>query len=99
MKTHCRKMVGFLFSGSPMHITTAAHFSPPPPTQKENTRQIDTLRDAANEGHIAEHIRGMVAATMSNLTIQASDATQNEEQQWRQWALGVADGLELPVAG
>ena len=81
-----------------MHITTAARSSPLPPTQEENTQQIDTLRDAANEGHIAEHIRGMVAATMSNLSTQASDITRNEAQHWQQWALGVADGLELPVA-
>jgi hypothetical protein len=61
----------------------------------EGTNQIDTLRNAANEGHIADHIRGMVAATMSNLSIQASDVTQNEAQQWQQWALGVADGLAV----
>jgi hypothetical protein len=65
---------------------------------QENTKQIDTLRNAANEGHIAEHIRGMVAATMANLSTQASDATRNDSQHWQQWALGAADGLELPVA-
>ena len=92
-------MVGFLFSGSPMHITTAAHFSPPPPTQKENTRQIDTLRDAANEGHIAEHIRGMVAVTMGHLGEDSSAAVKIDAQQWQQWALSVAESLELPVAG
>jgi hypothetical protein len=63
------------------------------------TEQIATLRDDTNEGHIAEHIRGMVAATMGNLSTQASDATRNEAQQWQQWALGVADGLEMPLAG
>lgn len=62
------------------------------------TEQIATLRDDTNEGHIAEHIRGMVAATMANLSTQASDATRNDSQHWQQWALGVADGLELPVA-
>jgi hypothetical protein len=62
------------------------------------TEQIALLREDANEGQIAEHIRGMVAATMRNLSTHASDATRNDAQQWKQWALGVADGLELPVS-
>jgi hypothetical protein len=57
------------------------------------TEQIAALRDDANEGHIAEHIRGMVAATMSNVPTQVSDATRNDAQQWQLWALGVADSL------
>ena len=80
-----------------MHTTT-------PPTQltparEENNKQIAALRDDANEGHIAEHIRGMVAATMGYLSVHSTEATQNDAIQWQQWALGVADGLELPVAG
>ncbi len=61
--------------------------------QQENSKQIASLRIDANEGHIADHIRGMVAATMSNLAVHSTDATQ-----WQIWALGVADGLALPVA-
>ena len=66
---------------------------------QEGTEQIAALRDAANDGHIAEHIRGMVAATMGHLSIKASVTTQNDAEQWHQWALGVAEGLELPVLG
>ena len=94
MKTHCRKMVGFLFSGSPMHIDTTS-----PTFMQDGMEQIATLRDDVQEGHIAEHIRGMVAATMGNLSSQATDATRHDALQWQHWALGVADGLALPVAG
>ena len=63
------------------------------------TEQIAALGDDANEGHIAEHIRGMVAATMGYLSVHSTEATRNNAVRWQQWALGVADGLELPVAG
>jgi hypothetical protein len=59
----------------------------------EGVKQIDSLRDVANESHIAEHIRGMVAATMGNLSIQASVAVRDDAEQWQQWAVGVADSL------
>ena len=41
-----------------------------------------------------EHIRGMVAATMAHLSIDASAITQENAAHWQQWALGVADGVE-----
>ncbi|HNV60421.1 MAG TPA: hypothetical protein PKH72_12265 [Rhodoferax sp.] len=75
-----------------------ATFSPAVLIQ-ENTKQIAALSDEANERQIAEHIRGMVAATMGNLSILASDANRNDAEQWQEWALGIADGLELPVSG
>jgi hypothetical protein len=65
---------------------------------QDGMEQIAALRIDANEGHIAEHIRGMVAATMGNLSIRASDTGRTEAEQWQQWALGVADGLALPLA-
>ena len=65
----------------------------------ENNEQIAALRDDANDNQIADHIRGMVAATMRHLSGQDSDANRNDAEQWKQWALGVADGLELPVSG
>ena len=67
--------------------------------QDESTKQIAALRDDANEGHIAEHIRGMVAATMGNLSVHASEITRNHAEHWQQWALGAAADLALPVAG
>lgn len=77
-----------------MHInTTTTAFI------QKGTEQIAALRDDANEGHIAEHIRGMVAATMGSLSLHALDTTRRDAEQWQQWALDVADGLMLPVAG
>ena len=87
-------MVGFLLSGSPMHINTIATST----RTQEGTEQIAALRIDTNEGHIAEHIRAMVAATMGHLCVQGSDATKNDAVQWQRWALGVADGIELPTA-
>ena len=75
-----------------MHINTTSS-APLTPAQEENTKQIAALRDDASEGHIAEHIRGMVAATMGHLSVQATDITRNHAEHWQQWALGVADGL------
>ncbi len=64
-------------------------------TQQDNVKQIAALRDDTNEGHIAEHIRGMVAATMANLSPHASGDAQNSAAQWQLWALGVAESLTL----
>lgn len=55
--------------------------------------QIATLRSDANEGHIAEHIRGMVSATMDNLSIHASDTFRTDAEHWQKWALDLADGF------
>ncbi len=88
-------MVGFFISGSPMHIDTTTATSE---FMQEGTEQIARLRDGAHEDHIAAHIRGMVAATMGNLSIHASDASRSHAEHWQQWALGVTDGLAPPVA-
>jgi hypothetical protein len=68
---------------------------------QEGAQQIAALRDepAADDSHIAEHIRGMVAATMGHLPTDASDTTRAHAAQWQEWALGAADGMALPVAG
>ena len=79
-----------------MHIDSTAAASV---LIQEGVQKIAALReDAIDEGHIAEHIRGMVAATMGNLSTDASDLARNHTEQWKRWALGVADGMELPVA-
>jgi hypothetical protein len=72
-----------------MHIDTTS----PSELMQKNNEQIAALRQEANESQIAEHIRGMVAATMSNLSTQASTTNRNDAEQWQQWALGVADSL------
>ena len=105
-------MVGFLFSGSPMHIDDTLPSSPSmqafeadaalhastTQAQDESMKQIAALRDDAGEAHIAEHIRGMVAATMGGISVHASETTRAHAAHWQQWALGTADGLALPVA-
>ena len=90
MKTRHRKMVGFLFSGSPMHIETSTAASA---LIQEGLQQIEILREDIDEAHIAEHIRGMVAATMGHLASDESDATLKTAEQWQAWALGAADGI------
>ncbi|MFZ2307073.1 MAG: hypothetical protein WAW34_07100 [Rhodoferax sp.] len=83
--------------------SSSAADSQPATTAKQiqtwNTEQIAELRDGNDAKHIAEHIRGMVALTMGTLSVRALDATLNDAQKWQQWALGVADGLELHVTG
>jgi hypothetical protein len=85
-------MVGFLFSGPPMHTVNTTAITK---FMQEGNAQIAALRDDANENQIADHIRGMVAATMDQLSSQVSEATRNDAEQWQQWALGVADGLAV----
>jgi hypothetical protein len=83
-------MVGFLFSGSPMHIEISPATSA---LIQEGLQQIAILREDTNEAHIAEHIRGMVAATMGHLSSNASEAILKNAEQWQGWALGEADGI------
>ncbi len=64
--------------------------------KKENAKQIAELSDGAKDQQ-AEHIRGMVAATMAHMSIDASAITQENAAQWQQWALGVADGFKRGV--
>ena len=65
----------------------------------EGAKQIATLGDDIQASHIAEHIRGMVAATMAHLPSHGTEAARLQAQNWQQWALGVADGMGEPVAG
>lgn len=65
----------------------------PSALMRASTEQIEALRGDANEGHIAEHIRGMVSATMDNLSIHASDALRTDAERWQKWALNLADGF------
>ena len=61
----------------------------------ENVRQITSLSSFASSAQQAEHIRGLVAATMAHLSGQASPATLENTTQWQTWALGMADGIEV----
>jgi hypothetical protein len=83
-------MVGFLFSGSHMHIETSTAVTS---LIQEGVQQLAILREDCTEAHIAEHIRGMVAATMAHLAVDGSNATIQSAEQWQAWAQGVADGI------
>ena len=66
-------------------------------SKETNVKQLAALSQGAEETQVAEHIRGMVAVTMAHVSINASAATRNTAGQWREWALGVADGVERGV--
>jgi hypothetical protein len=63
----------------------------------ENLSRIAELSEGTDDAHVAEHIRGMVAATMSHLSADAPALTRLDAEQWQNWALGVADGVALTV--
>lgn len=65
---------------------------------EENRKQVAALSDSAGSVHRAEHIRGVVAATMSQISTNATPATRENAARWQAWALGLADGLESPVS-
>jgi hypothetical protein len=47
----------------------------------------------ANRSQQADHIRGIVAATMAHLAADATPATGDSAAQWQKWALGLSDDL------
>ncbi len=72
------------------HATTAE-------AKTENTKQVAALADGTPGTHIAEHIRGMVAATVTHVSTNATTSVQADTDHWQQWALGVANGFERGV--
>jgi len=70
----------------------------PTTLMRDGIAQITALRHDASESHIAEHIRGMVSATMGNLSTRARDSSESDAKHWQEWALGIADSLTPPVA-
>jgi hypothetical protein len=62
-----------------------------------NLSRIAELSQSTDDAHVAEHIRGMVAATMGHLSADAPAITRNNAEQWQDWALGVADGVARTV--
>jgi hypothetical protein len=85
------------FKGPPMHTQTPAT---PASIIDDSAKQLASLRgDHTNQADVAAHIRGMVAATMAHLSAQGNTASGDQALQWQQWALGVADGLAVPLAG
>lgn len=72
-------------------LATEAH------AKAENSTQVAALSDCANARQQAEHIRGLVAATVSQISINASAATRENATRWQTWALGLADRLDHPA--
>jgi len=67
------------------------------PAKAENLSRVAELSEGADEAHVAAHIRGMVAATMSHVSADAPALTRLDAEHWQNWALGVADGVEREV--
>lgn len=63
----------------------------------KNSTQVAALSVCADAGQQAEHIRGLVAATVSQLSIDCSATTRENAAHWQTWALGLADGLDAPL--
>ena len=86
-----------LTTPTPAQQAEAAQYATTIEAKTENTKQLASLADGTVEAHIAEHVRGMVAATVALVSINASATTQADAQLWQQWALGVADAVERGV--
>jgi hypothetical protein len=60
----------------------------------ENAKHVAALSASADSGQQAEHIRGVVAATMSQISVHATHATRDNAMRWQTWALGLANGFD-----
>lgn len=95
----------------PLVKTDSNSMAPPSPAQEAdaalqaitgqakaaNLSRVAELSEGTDEAHVAEHIRGMVAATMGHLSADVPTVTRNNAEQWQDWALGVADGVAQTV--
>ena len=73
-----------------------------PEAKSVNSQHVADLGACSDSAQQAEHIRGVVAATMSQLSIDATPMAREQATHWQAWALGLADGLgesAMPVAG
>ena len=59
----------------------------------ENLKAHAELSATADRGEQADHIRGIVAATMAQLAADATPATRDSAAQWQKWALALSDAL------
>lgn len=79
------------------HQALAAQHAIQADAKAENARQVASLSAWADSGQQAEHIRGLVAITMAHLSQDATPSTRENAAQWQAWALGLADGIEVPA--
>ena len=75
----------------------AAHRANGDTAKAENLKALAELSATANRSQQADHIRGIVAATMAHLAADATQATRDSAAQWQVWALGVSDALPLDL--
>lgn len=66
------------------------------PAKAENLSRIADLSADTDDAHVAAHIRGLVAASMGHLSVDAPSLTRGHAEQWQLWALGLADGIRNP---
>jgi hypothetical protein len=71
----------------------AAHRATDASAQAENLRVLEELSATANRSQQADHIRGIVAATMAHLAADATPATGDSAAQWQNWTLALSDDL------
>ena len=60
----------------------------------DNTKHVAELSAFASGKQRAEHIRGIVAATMGQISVHATVATRDRAEEWQTWAMGLADGFD-----
>jgi hypothetical protein len=82
---------------SPQQEADAALQSLTDQAKAQNLAAIAEVSEGAEEAHVAAHIRGMVAVTMGHLSADALAVTRNNAEEWRDWALGVADGVQQTI--
>ena len=71
----------------------AAHRAIGDAAKAQNLKALAELSASANRSQQADHIRGIVAATMAHLAADATLAARDSAAQWQQWALGLSDSL------
>ena len=79
------------------YVAIAAQLATEANTQAENSKQVAALSTCADAGQQAEHIRGLVAATVSQISVHASAATRENTIRWQTWALDLANRLDAPL--
>ena len=83
-----------LLAQSTAQESVTAELANEPDAKAQNRAQIAALSDCADGPQQAEHIRGMVAATVAQISVHANSITRENAARWQTWALGLADGLE-----
>jgi hypothetical protein len=71
-------------------IECAAHRAIGATAKAENLQALAELSATSDSSQQADHIRGVVATTMTHLALDATSATRDSAAQWQKWALGLS---------